>query len=346
MKVVRGVHVDNIFWMLAYAWDEVPAAKSVSSSLDVTGAPLTPFAACFLSGVERLTRQGFAQAYRHKRGHLRTIRGRVDAVSTMLDPLRRPWCEYDQLSSDTLPNRLIRTALRRIDQEQDLAHGLRERARKLDRRFEHIRLLQSVPRDFSLVGADGQRRGYRFLLALARFILTDLRPVGLGSSSAFVDVDLQGVVHSVFERFVRNFLAYHLTAWRVHKTRRSWSDVIAHNQLAAALLPRFETDVQLSRPGHAVVIDTKFYSQTLRVHFGTEKVREAHLYQLVGYLHNLRLSGEFDGALIEGLLLYPLAQDDLDLKWTIHGFPVRLLTLDLSAPWPEVSARLLSLVDD
>lgn len=345
MQQIRGIRIENLFWMLAYAWNEVSAARAVSVSLDRTGAPLDPIVACFLTGSERLVRQGLHQNFIKKQDRLAAIRGRIVPTRTMRDgggAMGRVWCEYDRVSIDILPNQVLRTALRRIDESPGIGIELRRRARALDRRFEGVAILDDAPRDFSIVNAGGQKRGYRFLLALAKVILTGLAPVGYGVGGEFAEVDVESTVHSVFERFVRNYLDIHLDGYKVRRTRRTWSDVEARNEQAGSLLPNFETDVVITKPGRTIVIDTKFYARTLRENWGVERVREAHMYQLLGYLHNMNRSGQWGDA-IEGVLLYPLAQQAVDARWIIHGYPVRVLTIDLSRTWDELGAQLLEL---
>jgi len=345
MRQIRGIRIENLFWMLAYAWNEVNAAKAVSVSLEKTGAPLDPIVACFLTGSERLVRQGLHQNFVAKQDQLAAIRGRIISTRAMRgggSRLGRMWCEFDHVSVDVLPNQVLRTALRRIDMNPSISLDSRRRARALDRSLEAVSNLGDVGRDFSIMSAGGQKRGYRFLLALARLILTGLSPVGYGVGGAFVEVDVESTVHSIFERFVRNFLDIHLDDCGVQRTRRAWSDVQALNEQAEALLPTLETDVVLTRPGRTIVIDTKYYARTLQENWGVERVRASHLYQLLGYLHNMRRSGQWGGE-IEGVLLYPLAQQPVDACWVIHGYPVRVLTIDLALSWEDISAELIGL---
>ena len=68
------------------------------------------------------------------------------------------------------------------------------------------------------------------------------------------------------------------------------------------------------------------------------KFRSEHLYQLAAYLQNLE-----PGA--EGILLYPTAGVAVDQSYTLHGHRVRVTTLDLNRPWPEIASTLLSRLD-
>jgi 5-methylcytosine-specific restriction enzyme subunit McrC len=48
---------------------------------------------------------------------------------------------------------------------------------------------------------------------------------------------------------------------------------------------------------------------------------------------------------LEGVLLYPAATREVDLRYTLGGHPVRVVTLDLNQPWPGISADLLKLIE-
>ena len=62
---------------------------------------------------------------------------------------------------------------------------------------------------------------------------------------------------------------------------------------------------------------------------------------MFAYLANVRRE---PGQAVEGMLLYPTVDRELDLRYTMHGFPVRVATVNLAAEWEEVHARLLALL--
>jgi hypothetical protein len=49
---------------------------------------------------------------------------------------------------------------------------------------------------------------------------------------------------------------------------------------------------------------------------------------------------------VEGLLLYPLADEPVDVALNLKGQLIRVRTLDLAASWPEVHHQMLSLLCD
>jgi 5-methylcytosine-specific restriction enzyme subunit McrC len=112
-----------------------------------------------------------------------------------------------------------------------------------------------------------------------------------------------------------------------------------------AYLPAMLTDITLRSPTRTVVIDTKFYRQTLVSYFGAQsKVRSAHLYQLMSYLMNTAKRGGPD-AYAEGLLLYPcIDNNNVRLEFELLNHKVRACTVNLAQPWFDIHRELLAMI--
>ena len=93
-----------------------------------------------------------------------------------------------------------------------------------------------------------------------------------------------------------------------------------------------------------VVIDATYYGETLTRRFDSEKLRSGHLYQLFAYLKNLEARGDTDRE-AEGILMYPCVEQELDHRYRVPGHDLRIRTLDLAAPWPEIRRSLLRVLE-
>ena len=58
-----------------------------------------------------------------------------------------------------------------------------------------------------------------------------------------------------------------------------------------------------------MIIDTKYYKETLAVNFNTEKIKSENLYQLFSYLMNVESKGGVNQH-CEGILLYPTVKGE------------------------------------
>lgn len=89
-----------------------------------------------------------------------------------------------------------------------------------------------------------------------------------------------------------------------------------------------------------MIIDTKFYRETLSGYYESKSLHSEHLYQMISYLSNARAEGED----VEGIILYPEVGEPIRASYTILGMPVRMRTLDLARPWREIHNELQDLV--
>ena len=148
----------------------------------------------------------------------------------------------------------------------------------------------------------------------------------------------------VFEDFVRNFFRSEQTEFSVRSEIIKWH-VTAAEPHSISYLPEMVTDISLRSPSRTIIIDTKYYRQTLSSNWGSEKIRSAHLYQLFAYLKNLEPRGGTDAS-AAGVLLYPTVGQNLDLHYVLGGHHVRIKTLDLNVHWKRIHAELLGIIGD
>jgi 5-methylcytosine-specific restriction enzyme subunit McrC len=335
----------NIHWIMAYAAAEWDDSTVAAASSDRTDSPIDSVARAFVARVGALVRQGLARGYVDCTGELSAVRGRIDHLrNARTQSLRRGrvWCSFDELTHDIRVNQLLRSAVRLVDATASLPSDVRERARAVDRVLEGIAVVDNVSRHRWPTHTGIFRQQYQSVLAMARYLLCALRPVGAGGRDLFLAVDAAVGEPKVFERFVRGFLRRRLTSATVRRVRGPWHDAIPRNSGTVGLLPHLETDVVVEMETRVIVIETKCYRDVLREYRGTRRVRESHLYQLMAYLNNVR-DTIAAGRQVEGVLLYPEGAEPLDACWEIQGYPVRVCTIDLAQQWSEVATRLIEI---
>ena len=142
----------NVYYLLCYAWRHVQerdtkrlaSLAGLSTVQDLLGKALA-------SGVNHLVRRGIDRGYVERREDLAGIRGKLAVSETAKRALRsraRAACDFEELSVDILPNRILRTSL----------HGLLS---------PRITLDGAVRGEVQL---GGQRRVYHHLLSVCRLL--------------------------------------------------------------------------------------------------------------------------------------------------------------------------------
>ena len=87
-----------------------------------------------------------------------------------------------------------------------------------------------------------------------------------------------------------------------------------------------------------LIIDAKYYKETLQKYYDSEKVHSSHLYQLFAYLKNQ------EDIQAEGVLIYPTVQKTLSLAYTHEGHTIRIETLNLNQDWQGIRTDLLEII--
>ena len=148
----------------------------------------------------------------------------------------------------------------------------------------------------------------------------------------------------VFEEFLFNFYLHERPDLSIKKEKIKWN-ATAKNPDHLTFLPSMETDISLRSAEKTLIIDAKYYKETLSKFYDTSRVHSGNLYQLFAYLKNLKKRDNIETP-IEGMLLYPAIKHSLRLEYDIQGHRIQICTVDLAAHWSSIKDELKNLVYD
>jgi 5-methylcytosine-specific restriction enzyme subunit McrC len=340
------IPIQNVYYLLLYAWDALEQIDTHAVAAEPETQVLDLLAAVLNHGIDRLLRQGLHRAYLSRQETIPGVRGKLDVSATVkADLLRRArtTCEFDELSHDILHNRILKSTLRHLLRTDGLDARLREPIRSTWHRLHEVAEIPLNDRAFRRVQFHRNNRLYRFLLDVCRLLQEYLIPNEASGRFTFRNfLREQKRMRALFERFIRNFFRRHATGYDVDAELLRWENTTGSAQ-DLALLPGMRTDVSLRRPGLVLVIDAKYYRETLQEYRGRATIRSAHLYQLFAYLKNVALKTEHDTE-VEGLLIYPLSKRPIELCVRLQGHRLRAYTLNLNQHWSQIHADLLALL--
>lgn len=339
------IPIRNLYYLFLYAWARFPGGKLADAGVDSSPDLPNLFARLLSSGTRRILRRGLDRGYQSFTEELATPRGRlrIDRMVKETTLLRgTAVCDFDELSHNVLHNRILKATLHALagcrDVEAELRHELRTLVRRLHD-VEDVRLSASC---FRRVTVSRSNREYYFLIRLCEFVFWSLMPDSSGTGARFQQVLEDEVrMSAVFEEFLRNFYQLHQPDYQVRAESPPW-DVSDTSPADLALLPRMLTDITLRGRDQTIIIDAKYYREPLARSAHGERVRSAHLYQMLAYLKNERARNP--GVPLTGILLYPEVGRRLRLRYRLLGLPLLVVTIDLGQAWPAVEAELNAVI--
>ncbi len=340
------IPVRNLYYLFSYAWDRLEEAELVTVGEEESPSVPDMLARVLVAGVDHVLRRGLDRGYLAHHEALPGVRGRIlftESIAKNSFINARAVCEFDELSYDVLHNRILKATLVQLLHNPELATATRRDVAGVLRKLGEIGSVRVTSRALASIQLHANNSFYGFLLDICRFLHEQSLPTSQGEGAMrFWGVESDEGMWRVFQGFVERFYAREQREFVVRRHRMKWAPARGTVE-ALDLLPDLETDISLVSDERFIVIDTKFYRRTLQENFGRERFHSAHLYQLLSYLHNLRASNS-KTPLIQGVLLYPKTDVDLDHVVEIHGFPVRVMTVDLGVDWREIEQQMLSLL--
>ncbi len=334
------IPVENIYYLLCYAWDKLAQKDLVPAGTTGQKDIYTLLLTVLLKELPRLSHQGYHTDYQPQRREIQGIKGKLLLTPSLKNQSflkGYAHCSYHHLTNDTLPNRVLRSTLVRVLQVKnlpaDIYKGLVKALHKMPA-FSPITLDAQV---FQQALAMCHRKShYLFVLHICALLHSQSMLTENGKALIFKDFERdERKMALLFEAFVRNFYKIELPHVRVFRENLHWQ----MKGEALNYLPTMQTDISLQwSSGRKVIIDTKFYSQTLSLYYKTEKIYSENLYQLFAYLKNQK------NPQAEGILLYPTIMQSLALQYQYEGHQIGVRTLNLAQPWYKIHADLLEIV--
>jgi 5-methylcytosine-specific restriction enzyme subunit McrC len=320
--------IDRVFYLLGYA----KRIRFAAETTPLAARPdlVEPFVAAFLDALQRALRRGLPMSYVAREEALPTIRGRVRFAEQFRRRYDLPLpveIGYDDYTIDTEANRLVKAALRRIEQLRLRRASSRRRTAEALVAFDGVSDTGFNPRRLPVFSFTRLNERYRTVLELAALIVrstsVELHPGATPTSSILFDMNI------VFEDFV----------WAAmdDEMRRLLPPVYRWKQGKSIALDegnvvRTEPDLSLWRGSRCVFVGDAKYKDT-------DQGEAGDLYQLLAYCSATGLA--------EGLLLYAQTPDEPTVHQVVRGGPrLRVETVDVSAPVEQLHERLRSLAHE
>jgi len=340
------IPIANLYYLLAYSWDHFVEGDEVDLSAVVCPDIHNLLAWVLASGIRRLFQRGIDRSYTAIEEKTPRLRGRIliaESFRHLTPRTGRMICEFDELSPDTIANRILRSTCDQLLRTDLITQEVRKSLRNGQRLLAGITPIALSSSAFQKVRLHRNNRHYRLLLQVCRMLFDTLLAEEQSGQRRFQDILRDEVrMPQLFENFVLNFARQHCPTARVFSERIRWRG--EWTEQTEEVLPTMLTDVSINYAARKMILDCKFYRDALVTRHGRHRLHSAHLYQLNAYLQNKAEAPGWEH--VEGILLYPAVQHRLDLSFRLLGHSIRIFSIDLDQPWPTIEQQLCQVLSE
>lgn len=337
------IPIQNIYYLLCYAWDKLDEKEVVNVEAEDFKDIYDLFGKVLSNGCSYLLKKGFDRNYVSHDEIINGIKGKLllaDSIKHNLFNKGKANCEFDDFSHNIIHNQIIKATIRNLLLNKVVSGKIKNELHHVHNKFHGIDEIKLTRLHFNIVRLHRNNYFYDLLIKICRIIYDNLLVTETSGNYKFMDfVREPRKMNQVFEKFVFNFYRKHYPAFRVKRDTIIWK-LRAETESGLNLLPQMQTDISVYQADRTIIIDTKFYRETLAYNYDKSSLHSTNLYQLFAYLENF----ESDGRKVDGMLLYPVVDKEVNEDYSYKDHKVMIRTINLQQDWQLIDKRLKELI--
>lgn len=343
-----SIPIENIYYLLCYAWNKLDEKDRVAVSAEDYTKLLDLLAKVLINSTRILLKRGIDRNYIDITTEFAGVKGKLELSQTVKSQLllkQKTICSFDEFSSNILTNRILVATLNRLIRTNGLDTNLRSQIKNLLWRFDEVEPIELKNSIFSRVKLHRNNKFYGFILNICHLIHENSLLSEKTGDWHFTDfLRDERKMNQLFEAFLRNFYAIEQKEFKVRRENINWQFLSDDNQ-NLQFLPLMQTDITLENENAKIIIDAKFYKETLKTNYGSEKINSANLYQIFSYLINQQRRDEKTYK-TAGILLYPTIVQEYDLHFQFQRHHIFIKTVNLNNDWRTIEKRLKQIISN
>ncbi len=342
------IPIENIYYLLCYAWNKLDEKERVNVSIDDKTELLDLFAKVLINATRILLKRGIDKSYIDHTEELAGVKGKIQISQTLKSNLlfkQRTICSFDDFSANIISNRILFSTIYRLTRTKDLDKQLRNELVSLQRMLLDIDPIEITNSLFKQVRINRNNRFYGFIMNVCQIIYESTLPSEEHGKYKFSDFTRDdNKMNQLFEAFIRNFYKIEQRKYKTVKKETIKWQFDDTDEESYQYLPQMETDITLENDEEKIIIDAKFYHETMTINYNKERIKSANLYQLFSYLLNQQ-DGNSKTQNAKGILLYPTIETNYNLNFKYRNHTIQIRTVNLNSNWKEISGRLKEIVE-
>lgn len=340
------INIQNIYYMLAYAFQTLNKGCYANIETEKFDNVCDLFAAILAKGIGDQIKKGLIKDYILQTESISSLRGKIDISSSLKKEImfrNRLVCVYDDFSENNYMNQILKTTSVLLINSDDVSIQRKNELKKVMLFFDNVKIIDARNIRWSSLRFHRNNATYKMLINICNFVIKGMlltQQEGKNKLNHYMDDQR---MHSLYEKFILEFYRKHYPQLRAHAAHIDWNvdDGIIE------FLPLMKTDITLEYHEKTLIIDAKYYGQTMQknIYSNSKTIHSNNIYQIFTYVKNRDVLHSGD---VRGVLLYAKTDEEItpDNEYIMDGNKISVKTLDLNGDFSLIKAQLDSLVVD
>lgn len=333
------IPVQNVYYMLAYAFQVLneQGYKNIVTEQFNNVAELC--AAILSKGISVQLKRGLGREYIPETDALSAIRGKIDiseSIKTRTMLKKQLVCQYDDFSVNTYMNQVIKTTVELL-LRSDISKTRKKELRKLFVLFSDVEMLNAHNINWSFQ-YNRNNQTYRMLISICYLIVKGLLQTNSDGTKKLMEFIDEQRMSRLYEKFILEYFRREHPEILANASQIPWQLDDDMN----AMLPVMQTDITLSKDEKTLIIDAKYYSNTMQTQYDVHTLHSGNLYQIFTYVKNKESQLSSQPHEVSGMLLYARTDEAIlpNNTYRMSGNRISIQTLDLDCNFEQIAAQL------
>ena len=331
------IKIKNIYYMLSYAFYSLNDDKYNKIQTEEFENTSELFAEILAIGVTKQIKQGLVKDYTDVTETTSSIRGKIeitDSINSQVFLKKQLTCTYDEFSVNCNLNQILKSTMNLL-LKSNISTSRKKKLKNILRYFSEVDLIDL--RDINWkIRFDRNNQNYRMLIGVCYLTVK-----GLLQTTKKGDVKLMNflddqLMSRLYEKFILNDYKKEHLSIKANASQIKWQLDDGEDYL----LPKMQSDIMLEYLDKILIIDAKYYKNTLQSYYDVNTIHSGNLYQVFTYVKNKQI--EVPDIEVSGMLLYARTDEELlpNNTYKMSGNSISVKTLDLNQDFNLIKKQL------
>ena len=335
------IPIKNVYYMLSYAFQVLNKKQYKKLKTEEYENIAELFSEILIITLNSQIKRGLERDYIEKQDTIPTIHGKINITSSITPYIqhRELVCEYDEFTLDSYKNQIIKTTLNTLIQE-NISKKQKKKLKRLLTYFSNVSTIDLNYVNWN-IRYHMNNQTYQMIITICQMLYEGLLQNPSKGSMKLLELD-EKHMHRLYEKFI---LEYYKKEHPYLKANASYIYWQLDDNMSTGL-PLMKTDITLTHKENILIIDAKYYKNSLQTNYNKKAIHSGNLYQIFTYVKNKTVEvGENYN--VSGMLLYAKTDslDYPDYTYNMSGNKISAKVLDLNVDFNLICRQLDNIVE-